>query len=383
MSSITLDQMRTKLLTLDQVAETLSATEPLTTERVTSDSKIHFTLPDGWNADLDTLAGTDVVTASMRINGTEHALTKDAALMAAATVGLPGAYVRKTPGNLIEPHLNYWFSGGMGSKEFNVLSVADNIAAFVRPTLVPFSNVNLLEAATAGIRQQYGESTEILADYKILNTLQGTDIRLIVPEHQRTMTDTHMTDTPTGEADLWSAGIHLSNSLTGKRQTAVEAYLFRWWCTNGCTTSMADVGAWSRRVDGQESDVFVWAADAVNEVLGGMEHKFDEVQALAHMNVAGNTADILREIFSQYEVPVSQRDQIMATLLEAENLTMYTIMQAITQVANGNEIDPRRADRMMRIGGAIPTTTFDLVKAKVWGEGHVAEPESSNPYFVG
>lgn len=383
MSTITLDTMRGKLKGLDEVRQILATTEPLSQEQITSDSKIHFTFPDGWNADLDERGGTDRTDVLMRVNGTEKSMTKDAALIAAANVGLPAAYVKKTPGSLIESHMNYWYTGGMGDKSYNVLTVGDDVAAFVKPTIVPFSNLNLLDATIEGIQQRYGADTEILADYKINHSLLRTDVRLIVPDHQRTIVNGGLGDVPSGESDVWSAGIHLTNSLVGKGQTAVESYLFRWWCTNGATTTNSEVGTWSRRSDGQGEDVYTWAAEAVDEVLGGMEHRLDEVQALTSLNVAGNTADILREIFSQYEVPVSQRESITNSLLETENLTMYAIMNAITQTANGSEINAGRADRMMRIGGAIPTATFDTLKARVWDEGHTAPADLTNPYVIG
>lgn len=381
--TITLDAMRDRLFTLDDVATTLAVTEPLTQQNVNSESKVVFSMVEGWTTDLDQIKDTEPVMVTMRINGTELPMTKEAALQAGAIFGLPGAYVRKTPSALITPHLNHWWNAGLGVREFNVLSVAGVIAAFVRPTLVPFSNVDLLESAVAGIRKRYGADTEILADYKILNSLAQTDVRLLIPEHARAMGETAMIDVPPGQVDLWSAGVHLSNSLIGKKQTSVDAYLFRWWCTNGATTQMSDVGTWSRRVDGQDSDVYLWAAEAVDEVLGGMEGKFDEIQALTSMNVAGNTADVLREIYSQHEVPVSQREAISAALLESETLTMYTVMQAITASANAADLDPRRADRMMRIGGAIPTAIFDTVKAQVWTEGHLAPAPTPNPYIIG
>ena len=34
----------------------------------------------------------------------------------------------------------------------------------------------------------------------------------------------------------------------------------------------------------------------------------------------------------------------------------------------------------MRIGGALPTSTFDTLKAKVWREGHKAKKDERNPY---
>lgn len=381
MSTVTLDDMRSKLLTVDQVATLLGKTEPLGSALLTSESKIKFNLQPGWTDELDKVGPTEPVQAFVSVNGKEYQMTKEAALAAGAQFGLTGAYARKTPAPLIESHLDYWYTGGMGDKQFNALTVGDQIAAFVRPTLTPFSNLSLLEQAVEGIERRYGD-TEILADYKIQNTLQRTDVRLVLPEQQRTITGHGMIDVPNGQADLWSPGVHITNSLIGKSQTAAEAYLFRWWCTNGATSLLDSVGTWSRRSDGQGDDVYVWAAQAVDEVLGGMEHKFEEIQALTSLNVAGNTADILREIFDSYEVPVSQRETVTATLLEAETLTLYTIMNAITSAANGTDISPERADRLMRIGGALPTKTFDTLKAKVWAEGHTADPTAANPYAI-
>ena len=144
---------------------------------------------------------------------------------------------------------------------------------------------------------------------------------------------------------------------------------------------MPGIGTWSRRSNGQdEGDVYQLARESVNEVLGGMEYLFDQVQALTQLNVSGDTADVLREIFSQYEVPVSQREAIMQRLLSLSTITMYSIMQAITQAANDPALEDRRKDRLMRVGGALPTKTFDTLKAQVWREGHSADPEAPNPY---
>ena len=113
-----------------------------------------------------------------------------------------------------------------------------------------------------------------------------------------------------------------------------------------------------------------------------MEARFDEVQALTRLSVAVNTGDVLREIFSRYEVPVSQRDTIQGRLLETENPTMYAIMNEITRVANEDDMEAKRRDRLMRIGGAIPTEQFDTLKARVFREGQQAGSTAPNPYEV-
>ena len=381
MATVTFEDMQSKLLSLEEVAQVLQKTEPFSNEPIDSESKIRFRFDDEWSHGVDSLWDTELVNASMVIDGVERRLTKEAVFQAGANFGLPNSYMRKLPSSYVQGLLNYHYSNGMGSNSYNVFVVQDNVAAFTRPTLRPFSNLQLLEESVAGIRDLYGADTPIYADYKIANSLQRTDVRLIVPAQERIMRGTEMDDVPAGEDDTWMSGVHLSNSLIGKGQTTVEAYMFRWWCTNGCTTTMPGIGTWSRRSNGQdEGDVYQWARESVNEVLGGMEYLFDQVQALTQLNVSGDTADVLREIFSQYEVPVSQREAIMQRLLSLSTITMYSIMQAITQAANDPALEDRRKDRLMRIGGALPTKTFDTLKAQVWREGHSADPEAPNPY---
>jgi len=381
MATVTFEDMQSKLLSLEEVAQVLQKTEPFSNEPIDSESKIRFRFDDEWSHGVDSLWDTELVNASMVIDGVERRLTKEAVFQAGANFGLPNSYMRKLPSSYVQGLLNYHYSNGMGSNSYNVFVIQDNIAAFTRPTLRPFSNLQLLEESVAGIRDLYGADTPIYADYKIANSLQRTDVRLIVPAQERIMRGTEMDDVPAGEDDTWMSGVHLSNSLIGKGQTTVEAYMFRWWCTNGCTTTMPGIGTWSRRSNGQdEGDVYQWARESVNEVLGGMEYLFDQVQALTQLNVSGDTADVLREIFSQYEVPVSQREAIMQRLLSLSTITMYSIMQAITQAANDPALEDRRKDRLMRIGGALPTKTFDTLKAQVWREGHSADPEAPNPY---
>lgn len=382
--SVSVDQMRPKLLTLDQIQERLGKTEPLEAVHVApSAGSVKFKLDPDWATDLDAVADTSVVGAAMSINGKEYQLTKQAALQAAANLGLPGPYVKKMPSALIEPHLNYGYSGALTEKEYKALTVKGNIAAFTRPTVEPFSNIQLLDNAVKGLQKLYGKDVEILGDYKFNNTLKRTDVRLILPHRFREITDSGMNDLADG-VDLWSAGLHLSNSAIGKTQTSIESYLFRWWCTNGETTSLDEVGTWSRRGEGTPDDVYEWAQHAVDEIFQGMDERFNQIQALTSLTLQGSSLqDVIRQIYSDFDIPVAQRRQITQALADSTiPSTMYGIMNVITEAANEEGMTPEHADRLMRVGGSVPTTIFDTIKAKVWREGHLAEPDASNPYEI-
>ena len=381
---VAFDEMKGKLLTLDQVQERISSTEPLGQRFLSTGNKIYFDFEPGWALGLESKDGTTPVDAVIRIDGVDHRLTKDAALQAGVAFGLPGKHAGVLPSNLLQQELNYWYSAGMGDREFNMLTTGEDqtVAAFTKATIQPFSNRILVEEVINGIRERYGNE-EIFADYKFNHSLVKTDIRFIVPNALRHITGGGLSDVPAGQLDEWAGGIHLTNSLMGKSQTRLETYLFRWWCTNGCTTTMPDMGVWSRRGDQDTVDVYEWARTAVDDVLGGLETQFDRIQALTSLNVAGNVGDIVRDIFDQFNVPVSQRQGVIDTLVESENLSMYTVQNAISQTANDPEISADRVDKITRIAGAVVGSTFNSIKAQVWREGHIADPEAPNPYAIG
>jgi hypothetical protein len=193
----------------------------------------------------------------------------------------------------------------------------------------------------------------------------------------------HTIDSST-DNDEWSGGVHLSNSLIGSSQTGVEPYLFRWVCTNGATSQYGLGGKWNRRSQGQnEEDVLAWAAREVDSIFEAIPAKWAELQKLTQVNIEGNAEDIMREVFRTYGVPYTQQNEIIADLAEnAHELSMYELMQSITQLANNPVLKPERADALMRIGGSIPTALFDPLNRKLWDEGHTASPAAVNPYAV-
>lgn len=378
---VTYADMKEKLYTLDAAKEMLEATEPLGVIPVSREdgTQVKWLFEDDWAANLEGTHGTGVIPASVEVNGVTHPLTKDAVFTASTAFGLPASHARQLPANLIENEMNHWFGPGIAKNSFNLLTVGNDetAAALVKASRVPFSNLRLLEALEAQVRSHMGKDTEIMVDYKFNHSLTKTDLRLIIPEFLHTI------DSST-ENDQWSAGIHLSNSLTAKSQTRVDPYLFRWVCTNGATSEYGDKNRWNRRSQGQEEqDVLSWARSVVDEVFEGIPQKWSELQKLTQVGIEGNAQDILREVFRTYGVPYTQQNEIISTLADNEGeLSMYDLMQSITQLANNPLLKPERVDSLMRIGGSIPTALFDPLNSKLWLEGHTASPDAPNPYQI-
>ena len=360
-STITVDDMREKLLTLDEVRERLAVTEPLAAQefplRGSEYEVAQFRILGGWNSGSESLPGTDPVDAYVSIGGgKEHQLTKEALLEATSFIGLTKKFTMNTPSTYIEPLVNYWYTHR--DDDYQMLSIGDRAVGITRKTVTPFSNLRLLEEILEGIQTVYVDG-EVLADYKMHHSLRGTTVRLIVPENVRQVRPD----------DTWSTGLVLNNSLTGEVATSQQGYLFRWWCTNGATSTHAS-GHYNRRILGQGDEVFEWARAAVEDILGGLEHEFEALEELANTpipNIDTNPDDAvslaLTDLFETYKVPVSAREAVIDNMVNSDDFTMYGLMQSVTQAANSEDLsEPLRA-RLMDIGGDLPRANSERCAA--------------------
>lgn len=355
---ITVETMKAKLHSLDHARDLLARTEPLSTYNFTVGDAIRFTLDPGWQHGIDAKAGTEPINAYIHVGksiGTrEFRLTKDALLEATSICGIPKGYASRCPAELIETQLNYWFRDGLAGKpsgncDFQLLVAAGNGAAVTRASIKPFSNLRLLEQAIDGIEAHYGAG-EVLVDYKLTHSLRKTHLRLIVPTHQRIITGTG-----TDDDDIWSIGLQLKNSLIGEERTSIDGYLFRWACTNGQIDTSATSGVWSRRGAGSEREVYEWARTAVDDVLSGLEPALDAVQAMVAIPIEGQANEVLRDVFEHYRVPLPERARVIENMINTGgDLNMYTVMAAITQVANDPNLEPSHVENLLRMGGDLP-----------------------------
>ena len=357
--AITVEDMRAEghLLTLDDVRSRFEATEPLT-EVGFSTGPVTFELDNDWNGgpseDED-----ETVEAAIHIGGSEYQLTRGALLQAGSAAGIQKSMLSSVPGELMVPILNYKWAGAMGQKNYKLLTRNEHVLAVTKDSIVPFSNLRLLDEALEAIHTAYGASEQdVYADRKFQHDLTKTHLRLVVPENVRRIPSARDAEE---NPDNWSVGLQLRNSLVGAASTSIEGYLFAWWCKNGCTTQLASSGKWSRRTQ-DDAEIYEWARESVDEVLGGLEHELDKVQSLVDIPVRDNVVSVMESVFSRYNVPRAARSEITEELVESDDTSMYGVLQAVTQAANHNGMSDSAVTSILDIGGHIVND---------WGNGRV------------
>lgn len=349
---ITAEDMKDKLLTVEDWVQIVTPTENLSTLSVPMDGTggiTVFSLPSGWNLGLKDKDGQDLTEAAMNVGGTEYALTKDAILAITSAVGIPTGYVFKTPGPMIQSHLNYWASHSP-DVTLKFLTKDYEARAVTKSGITPFSNLELLDRTLQKVADHYGvEDKDLFVDYKSHHDLAVTSLRLIVPDVYREISSARAG----GSDDVWSVGVQVRNSLTGKTPLSVQGYPFAWFCTNGAITLHAE-GKYNRKTMGQnESDVLDWTSGAVNTVIESMEHEFDSIEALTTEGVEDAVSKVMADIFKTYKVPLKVRNPIMDALVEGDDYSYYGIMNAITQAANDENLPEHFVTAIMEIGGDV------------------------------
>lgn len=340
-TSITIDEMRPKLTTEADFRAILAQHEPVGST-VTPAEGTRVTLKDDWNLGLHDSDSTEEGAATLVLkNGTEMDFRNPSAVYdLTSLIGIPKAYVKKTPANLILPHINYWL-GANGEREVRLLTAGEDILGCTKEKIVPFSNLELLDTLQGRVDEFYGRDTEMLFDYKSHHAIDATRMRIILPGH----TSDVRTD------DGWAVGLSLDNSLVGDIATNVRGYMFRWVCTNGMIATRLTSGNWSRRHT-DNSGLMGWLATSIDSILGGFDHEFEMLDEAARTPIEGEVSEYMANVFRQYQVPLAPRPAIVENMVNSDDLTVYGVMQAITAAAN--EAAPAVADRLMAIGGDLP-----------------------------
>lgn len=341
---------------IDQLVDILGPAEPL--HRIPfSVGNITFTAVAGQFHGMRSQTSEEPSGVLAHLGGARVELTWQCFQEVCSFVGLRPSSIADVPANLIAPLLNYWFDGGLTATrkptDFQFIVHNDLALAFTKQKIVPFSNLKLLDQARNAFQAAHG-TDDILGDFKIHHDLRHTVLRLFTG-----------TDTRRINGHDWSVGIQIRNSLTGRSQTAVDRYLFRWNDHTGQIDTACTIPPFTRRATATEDEAYAWARHAMDDALAAPEAALSAVEHLMHVDVPRDVSVLLRDVFEHYRIPLALRAPIIEHVVDLDptDMTMYDIMTAISATANTAGLDPASVSLLMRVAGDLPYTGESRCKA--------------------
>lgn len=356
-----------KNLTLAEVEGLLKTTEHLSSVPVNMDGtgkQTVFSLPSGWNVGLKAKEGLEITDATMGIGDQTWHLSKEAALGIAHGIGLPPAYVMKTPGVLVQSHLNYWAQHSP-DLNFKMLVANDNALAITKESIAQFSNTDLLYAVLetcAGLLPSEEDSEDwteqsLLIDGNSHHDLHGTTLRIAFPQELAVKVQTQRYGGTV--EDTWTYGVQLRNSLTGKFPLSVQGFL---WSpeTEGGIVLIPGAARFNRKTMGQDLfEVLEWVRSATQDVFQHLPHAADTVQTLASESIAKGLSKVLADVFQTYKVPLKGRHLVMDYVSDRQDFTYYGLVTALIKAANNPELPPHHVTTILEICGDLAEQAHD------------------------
>jgi hypothetical protein len=334
-----------QMLTVDEARERLAVTEPLDfITFYTCEPGIEMHYGKGWpDGEL-----TGISSAWLTVpDGTVYQLSRQCASQVGSVARVNQKYAEWLPPELLSVNVTWALTEGLRKKsgdgvELKILVAGSGrneedtediplAVAQTRATVEPFSNVELLNAVLLAVRGTLGDefADSALVDYKFFHDLEHTSFRVVIPLAQQVIVGTGTED------DAWCFGIEVSNSLIGLKQTTVSGYLFRFATMAGLTDIEHAAGGFSRRGSTPQA-AYNWAAEAAEEILGGIGAAFAGLQALPDHIVDGEYASIMDQYFRQSPVSKEIQLRIVTDLEETPvtELNMYDLAAVSAEAAN-------------------------------------------------
>lgn len=239
------------------------------------------------------------------VDGRTMRLTPHAEAQLYSRIGIPVAYARRCPPELLTPHVNHWLEE-RSDQTWLLRQKDDQVRAVLSTSYSILDNRHLLSSL---LKHVEGQGFEIVMCS--VGDDSGFHARLVLPDVK---VDTGALRT--GERDNIFGGIHISNSEIGKRSTTVELMIWRLVCTNGMVgLTTADRFRQAHRGSG---------------LLGTFENRMSSVLRSAKSD--------LEYSISEFEQAMGEwttyGEEIVETYAEKNHLGKATTEEAVAQLHN-------------------------------------------------
>lgn len=352
------------LLTLTEARESFAATEPLASAAfvvdpdLAEDKRPYVTVEDAWRTHGEDIAPTKAVECWLTVpelDGQRFQLTYQAARQLGSTCRQPQDLQVSHPADLHQVIINWWLARGLGVRKIKLLlspyqgegpdgEKVPLVVAQTRDTVVPFSNLALLDEVLKVLAHRYGREAaeKALVHFAMNHDLEHTDCTVVVPQAAQDIA-----------GELWVPGAQFTNSCIGLKQTTVTGALMVADSAGVALDGAHSAGGFKRKNSAPE-DAYEWAAESTNDVLGALDIAWGNVAELTHMPVGIQPGTFVESLCSEFKVPKAQMQRLTAVLEEwPGELTMASLVQITTRCANMEDLPWRTVAQLQEMAGHI------------------------------
>lgn len=174
--------------------------------------------------------------------------------------------------------------------------------------------------------------------------------------------------------DTIHPGVILSNSEVGQGSLSVKGFFYRDFCTNGCVFGSGDMFDFSRRhvgskiVSGADSIVLaddtieaenIVIAKSIRDTMSAasnpafFESMIEQLKNATEGEIIKDPEVAIQVLSKELNLRDSERKAALINLIEDRDMTRYGALNAVTKVANSDEVSYQRASELEEVGAKI------------------------------
>jgi len=287
----------------------------------------------------------------------EWLVSRDAYLAAGSFLGIPKAYVQRTPHELMIPHMNHWIAN-RGIQMIGMAAIDDQIEIFSRSKLDLIPMGRILDKTI----EYTGGSEADLSAHHVSHTMYDTTLSIVTHEDKEVIERAAKRGGHVSMREAVRTGVTIEYSHAQAHPLTFSTYVHTMLCTNGMISAESIFRQAANR-DGSDDGSDDWMFDALKAALDAGDEEIERQGRLASINFDGHMSDALQGVYSEFSVPVNIRELVTERVVDVGARTLYDVLNAVTWVASNhpdvvgdggeNEADPTLARKLMRIGGQV------------------------------
>ena len=254
---------------------------------------------------------------------------------------IPYPYLRNCPAEFKATTLRFWFQ---------TRADAAVVLESINGELLSVHSPSLLMVP---VRDVIGVVSRVFSpddDVTVMHDENRLHLDIVSPRYQVEVPNPDRVPGRPEVGDVTVGGLRLLTYPTQAKAPSVSAYLERLICTNGMTTDykLDEISLKGRNVE----EVIEEMESAARQLLDGMPDKLERYAHTAQMRVPGDPAAFAAQLAREANLPRAVLDQVLDTINQIPDPSVYDMNQAFTAVANTG-VGYATMTRLQGLGGHL------------------------------